>query len=172
METLHSFFIRTSAWVFDTCITVVFIAISPMPSQNSLPWTKNEGTPKTLSHEPKLRGRQLKRQPGSQKLRNAQQVANLDQDEIMKLSIQFLTLTIAMAVLTISQAKLGGSGMRHLQSGQCEICSKTNKNRPGYLTIEYVPQAVSQLHVPRLQQGNMRGGFIPYDHHHHGDQQD
>ena len=58
-----------------------------------------------------------------------EQVANLDQsrpDHIMKLSIQFLTLTIAMAALTVSQAKMGGGldSRRHLQSGQCEICSK------------------------------------------------
>ena len=67
-----------------------------------------------------------------------EQVANLDQDDIMKPSIQFLTLSIAMAVLTVSQAKLGGSGMRHLQSGPCEICSDENKNKPEKLTLMYM----------------------------------
>ena len=70
-----------------------------------------------------------------------EQVANLDQHN-MKLSNQFLIFTIAMAALAVSQAKLGGSGKRHLASGQCTICSKDNKTKPDYLTIKYVPQGV------------------------------
>jgi hypothetical protein len=65
------------------------------------------------------------------------------QDDTMKLSIKFLTLTIAMTALTISHAKLGDIGMRHLQflqSSECEIYSQDNKNRPDYLTLEYIPQ--------------------------------
>ena len=51
-----------------------------------------------------------------------EQVAVLDQDD-MKLSIQFLTLTFAMTALTVS--------------GQCVICSKENKNKPDKLTLMY-----------------------------------
>ena len=68
------------------------------------------------------------------------------QDDTMKLSIKFLTLTIAMTALTISHAKLGDIGMRHLQflqSGDCEICSQDNRNKPDFIILEYIPQGVN-----------------------------
>jgi hypothetical protein len=66
----------------------------------------------------------------------------------MKRSIQFLTLTIAMSALTVSQAKTGGGldSRRYLNSDQCEICSKETKNRPDYLTLEYVPEGVNSMY--------------------------
>ena len=74
---------------------------------------------------------------GAHNLIKKRQVANLDHDK-MKLSIQFLTVTVAMAALTVAQAKLGDSGMRHLQSDNvCEICSKDNRNKPERLTLIY-----------------------------------
>ena len=58
----------------------------------------------------------------------------------MKLSIQFLTLTIAMAALAIAQGT-------SITPPACIICSIDDKTKADYLTFQYVPQGVdSEYH--------------------------
>ena len=66
-----------------------------------------------------------------------------------------------MTAPAASHARMGVSDTRQLPSGQCEICSRDNKNRPAYLTIEYVPQGVDSQYQDSSKASCVEGWYPP-----------
>ena len=64
-----------------------------------------------------------------------------------------------MKALTVSHAELGDTGTRHLQSGQCEICSQDDQTKPDYLLIEYMPQGVDSHYQDSSKASCVEGSY-------------